>query len=360
MAPLFYTFTFISLLAIVSNSVFAEPQVPAMFVFGDSLLDPGNNNNLVTLAKANYYPYGIDFPEGVTGRYCNGGTTADHLSELLGLPLIPPFNNPNTTARNMLQGVNYASAAAGILNNTGRLFGNLFSMDSQIQNFEKTVQEIESIMKSETKNLIRKSLFYVSFGSNDYINNLLIPFSESSRKYNPETYTLLLVQEYRRQLQTLYDLGARKFLIGGVGPLGCIPNQIGNSRGKSDKCVESTNNLASQFNTKLKTMLQDLNTNLPESHFLYWDVYNMSMDIINNYSQYGFKYPLRACCGAGRDKGQILCLPILPMKCQNRSDFVFWDPYHPTDLFNSIASKAAYNGTLQNYFPINVEQLAQL
>lgn len=57
----------------------AVAQVPAMFVFGDSLTDPGNNNNLVTLAKANYYPNGIDFPLGATGRYCNGGTMADHL-----------------------------------------------------------------------------------------------------------------------------------------------------------------------------------------------------------------------------------------------------------------------------------------
>lgn len=54
-------------------------HVPAMFVFGDSLTDPGNNNNLVTLAKANYYPNGIDFPYAATGRYCNGGTMADHL-----------------------------------------------------------------------------------------------------------------------------------------------------------------------------------------------------------------------------------------------------------------------------------------
>lgn len=52
---------------------------PAMFIFGDSALDPGNNNNLWTTAKANFFPNGIDFPGGPTGRFCNGFTMADYL-----------------------------------------------------------------------------------------------------------------------------------------------------------------------------------------------------------------------------------------------------------------------------------------
>lgn len=56
----------------------AEPQVPCYFVFGDSLVDNGNNNNLVTQAKVNYPPYGIDFPgQNATGRFTNGENSAD-------------------------------------------------------------------------------------------------------------------------------------------------------------------------------------------------------------------------------------------------------------------------------------------
>lgn len=51
--------------------------VPAMFIFGDSLIDNGNNNNLASLAKANYFPYGIDFNGGPTGRFSNGLTMVD-------------------------------------------------------------------------------------------------------------------------------------------------------------------------------------------------------------------------------------------------------------------------------------------
>lgn len=54
---------------------------PGVFIFGDSLSDSGNNNFLPTLAKSNYPPYGIDFPQGPTGRFSNGKLTVD----LIGL-----------------------------------------------------------------------------------------------------------------------------------------------------------------------------------------------------------------------------------------------------------------------------------
>lgn len=50
------------------------------FLFGDSLVDTGNNNYLFTLSKADSPPYGIDFaPSGgrPTGRFTNGLTIAD-------------------------------------------------------------------------------------------------------------------------------------------------------------------------------------------------------------------------------------------------------------------------------------------
>lgn len=65
-----------------SGRVNGEGQVPCVFVFGDSLSDSGNNNQLSTLAKANYLPYGLDFPSGPTGRFTNGRTTLDIISTL--------------------------------------------------------------------------------------------------------------------------------------------------------------------------------------------------------------------------------------------------------------------------------------
>lgn len=57
---------------------------PATFIFGDSLVDAGNNNYIFTLAAANHKPYGIDWPDQqATGRFCNGKIIPDLISKLI-------------------------------------------------------------------------------------------------------------------------------------------------------------------------------------------------------------------------------------------------------------------------------------
>lgn len=68
---------FLSYALSFTRVVYGVPQVPCLFAFGDSLADTGNNNNLKTSAKANFPPYGIDFPGGPTGRFTNGRNFAD-------------------------------------------------------------------------------------------------------------------------------------------------------------------------------------------------------------------------------------------------------------------------------------------
>lgn len=62
-------------------SIRAEQLVPALFVFGDSLVDVGNNNHLpLSIAKADFPHNGIDFPtHKPTGRFSNGKNAADFL-----------------------------------------------------------------------------------------------------------------------------------------------------------------------------------------------------------------------------------------------------------------------------------------
>lgn len=52
----------------------------AVFFFGDSIFDTGNNNNLTTEMKCDFRPYGMDFPLGVaTGRFSNGKVPTDYI-----------------------------------------------------------------------------------------------------------------------------------------------------------------------------------------------------------------------------------------------------------------------------------------
>ena len=61
------------------KSKLTKHWIPALFVFGDSLVDSGNNNFLKALAKANYSPYGSTFFGKPTGRFTDGRTAADFI-----------------------------------------------------------------------------------------------------------------------------------------------------------------------------------------------------------------------------------------------------------------------------------------
>jgi hypothetical protein len=84
-APTLLLVLLVATVAAVVVVVRAEPQVPCYFVFGDSLVDNGNNNDIASLARANYPPYGIDFAAGPTGRFSNGLTTVDAICKLIVL-----------------------------------------------------------------------------------------------------------------------------------------------------------------------------------------------------------------------------------------------------------------------------------
>uniref|UniRef100_A0A6N2KAG1 SGNH hydrolase-type esterase domain-containing protein n=1 Tax=Salix viminalis TaxID=40686 RepID=A0A6N2KAG1_SALVM len=206
-------FLLLVLLNLVSNCAHAAPQVPCFFIFGDSLADNGNNNNLVTAAKANYRPYGIDFPDGTTGRFTNGRTTmvirhynSAFAGELLGFnQSIPPF--ATARGRDILIGVNYASGAAGIRDESGRQLGDRISLNEQLLNHAATINRLIQLLGTgkEATNYLNKCLFYVSLGSNDYLNNYFMPsYYTTSRIYTQDQYAKILILEYVNSSLLLY------------------------------------------------------------------------------------------------------------------------------------------------------------
>ncbi|CAI0470888.1 unnamed protein product [Linum tenue] len=172
-------------------------QVPCFFIFGDSLVDNGNNNGMLTLARANYRPYGIDFPLGATGRFTNGQTYVDALARLLGFRnFIPPFARARAP-REVLRGVNFASGAAGIREETGNNLGNHASMNQQLNNFGSVVQVMLRYFRGDTSLLnsyLGRCIFFSGMGSNDYLNNYFMSnFYTTGSDYTPEAFASLLL-----------------------------------------------------------------------------------------------------------------------------------------------------------------------
>ncbi|KAK4477500.1 hypothetical protein RD792_016726 [Penstemon davidsonii] len=340
----------------------------ASYIFGDSLVDAGNNNYLPTLSKANMTPNGIDFKAsgGVpTGRYTNGRTIGDIVGEELGQThYAMPFLAPNTTGRAILYGVNYASGGGGIMNATGRIFVNRLSMDIQVDYFTITRKQIDDILGASKakEHISKKSIFSITIGSNDFLNNYLLPVISTGERISqsPDAFVDDLINHLRGQLTRLYQLDARKFIIGNVGPLGCIPYQKTINQLTEHECVALPNKLALQYNSRLKDLLQELNENLDGATFVHANVYDLVMELITNYAKYGFTTSSKACCGnGGQFAGIIPCGPTSSV-CSDRDKHVFWDPYHPSEAANVIIAKQLINGDAKYISPINLMQLRDL
>lgn len=112
-----YWFLLIHFLLQISR-VYAK--VPAIIVFGDSSVDAGNNNQISTILKSNFPPYGRDFYGGQpTGRFSNGRIPPDFISEAFGIkPMIPAYLDPFYDIKDFATGVCFASAGTGYDNAT--------------------------------------------------------------------------------------------------------------------------------------------------------------------------------------------------------------------------------------------------
>lgn len=49
-------------------------------------------------------------------------------------------------------------------------------------------------------NSIKQSIIFIGFGSNDYLNNYMMPNYNTKNQYNAEQFADLLMQQYTRQL----------------------------------------------------------------------------------------------------------------------------------------------------------------
>jgi len=67
----------------------------------------------------------------------------------------------------------------------------------------------------------------------------------------------------------------------------------------------------------------------------------------------------RACCGIGRNRGQLTCLP-LQFPCTSRNQYVFWDAFHPTESATYVFAWRVVNGAPDDSYPINMQQMATI
>ncbi|KAA8532041.1 hypothetical protein F0562_006817 [Nyssa sinensis] len=202
--------------------------------------------------------------------------------------------------------------------------------------------------------LLSNALFLISAGSNDMFDY------QRSNGGGISTNTLLtnLRDNYTIYLKHLYELGARKFGIISVPPIGCCPFERYANKFLNGGlgCFDEMNQLALAFYSSIEALLREFSTQFPGVKYSLGNTYNMTIPIINNPYTFGFKYAEEACCGSGPFNGQYEC-NISSNLCPDRKDYLFWDWFHPTQAVSKLAALTLYYGSTDYTSPMNLSQL---
>ncbi|KAK8304668.1 hypothetical protein V6Z12_D03G008700 [Gossypium hirsutum] len=341
-------FLFMVLNCHVNEAALVLPKnvtVTAVFVFGDSIVDPGNNNNLPTIAKGNFLPYGRDFKDGPTGRFSN--------AEEFGVKgLVPAYLDPKTQLQDLLTGVSFASGAAGYDPLTAKT-ANVIAMSGQLELFKECIKKIKGAVGEErAATIISKAIYIVCTGSNDISNTY---FSTPFRRphYDINGYAEFNARYANQFLQDLYGLGARRIGLLGLPPIGCVPSQRTIGGGKNRDCYEAENQLAIAYNAKLSGVIDSLKAvdTLPDTKFIFLDIYYPLLSLIQNPAKYGFEVATKGCCGTGLIEASVFCNPTsIPLSCPDASKYVFWDGYHPSEKAYKILVPIIINTHINEFF----------
>ena len=76
-------------------------------------------------------------------------------------------------------------------------------------------------------------------------------------------------------------------MLFGIGQIGCSPNELAQNSPDGASCVEKINSANQIFNSKLKALANEFNTNLSDARVIFVDSYGIFQDIITSPAQYG-------------------------------------------------------------------------
>jgi hypothetical protein len=309
-----------------------KPLAPALIVFGDSIVDPGNNNDIHTIIKANFPPYGHDFQNHrPTGRFCNGRIPTDFIASRLGIKdLLPPYLSPQPLDKHdLVTGVSFASGGTGFDPLTPQL-ASVISLPDQLTMFHDYLAKVrDAAGDARASDILSRGIFAICAGSDDVANTYFTMRARSN--YDHASYAQLLVQHAAAFVEDLIRAGARRVAFIGIPPIGCVPSQRTMSGGIDRECSQGHNEVAVAYNAGMVQQLAALRAKYPGTLLVFMDIYGFLYDMMMHPRSYGFTESTRGCCGTGLLEVSVLCNGVTSAVCQDVGDYLFWDSYHPTE-----------------------------
>ena len=273
-----------------------------LIVFGDSLSDVGN------IAQATFGT--TPGPYYWNNRFSNGPIYVESLATGLGLPAI---------TRNTAGGNDFAYGGAQT-SGTGGLNG-IF-----IEDVDEQVSQYIS-----TRTADPNALYLIFAGANDLING--------------QTNVSVPVNNLSHDLSQLVAAGARKFFVFNLPLLGYTPRFNGSSA-----TFTQYNNLSSQFNTSLATMLNSLQTGNAALAIHQLDVATLFSEAIADPAEFGLTN-VTSPAAPGLESGTSSYNKS--KIAANANQYLFWDDLHPT---TTVQAELAQYALVQLMLPGDINR----
>jgi len=312
-----------------------------MYVFGDSLSDPGNIFNATKAANnlpPEQIPPGTEIPPieppvppyDEDGRFSNDLVWSDYLAQDLGINLIPstelsvfPPGSDNRSPLAFIDGQLQVSPffnGATATNSVNFAFGGaqtgtqgVGESGELIPGMLTQVEWFEDDLAVAGQQADEDALYIVWGGPNDY-------------QLVSDPVPMETVGNLAEAVQTLYDLGARNFLVPNLPDLGKTPRAL-----DAGEDVSNTLTFLSQtHNTLLDTSLANL-SQLDNIDIVQLDTFSILNKTIANPEAKGFSNVTDSCIHPLKDDGKLDGTQEFEV-CDNPDEFLFWDGIHPTTV----------------------------
>jgi phospholipase/lecithinase/hemolysin len=318
----------------------AQLSFNSIVVFGTSVSDPGNaytllahpiaGMNLDSSASQNTPPYDtLDeslVPSAPYARgghhFSNGATWIEQFAQGRGYAadVAAAFQSNSPKARN------YAVGGARSTNYPGRV-----NLPQQVQAF---LGDVGQVPKAD-------ALYVIEMGNNDIRDALVAFFYVYQTTYDPAQAAAAAnavlsnaLNAIAGNIQTLYALGARKFLVMNAARIDLVPAVT--ALGPQVAGVAA--NLTNGFNQGLALSVVAPLSNLPGMQIAQTDVAAKMASVIQTPGDFGLTNVSNPCVTPN----------IAPFTCQQPDDYFFWDGIHPTKAVHAIFSQQAADA-LANY-----------
>ena len=277
-------------------------SISRIYAYGDSYSDNGASLAISTRAVEAGVPNSYILPANpslglydVEGRWTNGLTTVEGLSQSLGVGL-----------------TNYA--VGGAKSGSGNFFGWLDS--TQDTGVFGQIDQFAAEQASQPADA--EGLYYIFVSANDFFEHLDNPNSSGTLNAVAEKTVDNIVQS----IINLSDLGAEQFLVVNSSDLAVLPGAT------EFDIVEESKHFTIKVNELLPVGLRKLSQQLAEVEIALYDHVSISNKIRANPQDYGLT------------NIDDPCQPVFPPEttCSNPDLYYFWDENHPTRQVHRIIS----------------------